>query len=72
MNLARTFEPVGILILLLLLMAPGAVAKSGNNVLPNIIVILTDDMGYGDIGAYGNTQIDTPHIDAIAQRGVRK
>jgi arylsulfatase A len=70
MNLARTFEPVGILILLLLLMAPGAVAKSGNNVLPNIIVILTDDMGYGDIGAYGNTQIDTPHIDAIAQRGV--
>ena len=40
MNLARTFESVGILILLLLLMAPGAVAKSGSNVLPNIIVIL--------------------------------
>ncbi|MBT5725888.1 MAG: sulfatase [Gammaproteobacteria bacterium] len=70
MNLARTFEPAGILILLLLLEAPGAVASSGNSVLPNIIVILTDDMGYGDIGAYGNTQIDTPHIDAIAQRGV--
>ncbi|MFK8050569.1 MAG: sulfatase [Halioglobus sp.] len=37
---------------------------------PNIIVILTDDMGYGDLGVYGNRLIRTPHIDAIAQRGV--
>lgn len=37
---------------------------------PNIIVILTDDMGYGDLGAYGNQLIRTPHIDAIARRGV--
>ncbi|MEZ5429824.1 MAG: sulfatase-like hydrolase/transferase [Verrucomicrobiales bacterium] len=38
---------------------------------PNIIVILTDDMGYGDIGAHGCGDIPTPQIDAIARGGVR-
>lgn len=38
---------------------------------PNIIVILADDMGYGDIGAHGCGDIPTPQIDAIARRGVR-
>ena len=37
---------------------------------PNIIIILTDDMGYGDIGAYGATRIQTPHIDEMADRGL--
>lgn len=37
---------------------------------PNIVIILTDDMGYGDIGAYGNSLIRTPHIDALADRGL--
>ena len=39
--------------------------------LPNVIIILADDLGYGDIGIYGNREIKTPHIDAIASRGVR-
>lgn len=38
---------------------------------PNILIILTDDMGYGDIGAYGATRIRTPHIDALAKTGLR-
>ncbi len=38
---------------------------------PNIIVILADDLGYGDLGAYGQTRIKTPHIDKIAKQGVR-
>ena len=37
---------------------------------PNIIYILTDDLGYGDIGVYGATDIMTPNIDYLANNGV--
>ncbi|MGI9285567.1 MAG: sulfatase family protein [Pseudomonadales bacterium] len=37
---------------------------------PNIVIILADDMGFGDIGANGATKIKTPNIDAIAAAGV--
>ena len=38
---------------------------------PNVVLILADDLGYGDIGANGGKTIATPHIDALARRGVR-
>ena len=38
---------------------------------PNIVFIMADDMGYGDIGCYGSTKIQTPHMDRIAQEGMR-
>ena len=38
---------------------------------PNVIYILCDDMGYGDLGCYGQPFIDTPHIDRMAQEGMR-
>ena len=38
---------------------------------PNVILILVDDMGYGDLGCYGGKAIPTPHIDALARGGMR-
>jgi arylsulfatase A-like enzyme len=38
---------------------------------PNIIFILADDLGYGDLGCYGSTKINTPNIDALAKSGIQ-
>jgi len=38
---------------------------------PNVIIILTDDMGYGEISCYNKNQIPTPNIDQLAKEGVR-
>ncbi len=38
---------------------------------PNIIVILGDDVGYGDVGCYGATKVKTPNVDRLASEGVR-
>jgi len=46
--------------------APAAAADK-----PNVIVIVGDDMGYADIGVHGCREIPTPHIDSLAQHGVR-
>ena len=51
----------------LLLMVAGAAAQRR----PNIVFILADDLGYGDLGCYGQTEIQTPHIDALANLGMR-
>ncbi len=38
---------------------------------PNVVFILVDDMGYGDIGPFGVTDIKTPHLDRLAREGVK-
>ncbi|MEN8775046.1 MAG: N-acetylgalactosamine-6-sulfatase, partial [Akkermansiaceae bacterium] len=38
---------------------------------PNILMILADDMGYGDLGCYGSLQIETPVLDKLAAAGIR-
>lgn len=38
---------------------------------PNIVVILADDLGYGDLSCYGATKIQTPHCDRLASEGMR-
>jgi arylsulfatase len=57
---------------LFLFLAPFAAAaeppKSG---MPNIVVILSDDLGYGDLGCFGHPKIQTPHLDQLAKDGLR-
>jgi arylsulfatase A len=38
---------------------------------PNIVFVLADDMGYGDLGVYGNTRVKTPNLDRLAAEGAR-
>ena len=38
---------------------------------PNFVLILFDDLGYGDLGAYGNRALRTPHLDRLAREGAR-
>lgn len=38
---------------------------------PNVVLIITDDVGHGDIGSYGAPDIKTPHVDRLAKEGVR-
>ena len=59
------------------MMGAGMLAAACPNVLsaekttpPNIIFILCDDMGYGDLGCYGQKYIHTPNIDRMAQEGM--
>jgi arylsulfatase A-like enzyme len=49
------------------LTAPSTEAKPK----PNIIYILADDLGYGELGSYGQTKIKTPNLDRLAEQGVR-
>ena len=50
------------------LAGPALAAASGR---PNVVFILADDLGYGDVGSYGCTDIRTPHIDSIGRQGMR-
>jgi arylsulfatase A len=38
---------------------------------PNIVLIFIDDLGYGDIGPFGNSSLKTPHLDKLAQEGMK-
>jgi len=49
---------------------PG-VAFSAEAERPNVIVILVDDLGWGDLSCYGSPNVKTPHIDTLARDGMR-
>jgi arylsulfatase A-like enzyme len=50
---------------------PFRVKAADNDKKPNIIFIMADDMGYGDLGCYGQKKIKTPNIDRVAKDGMR-
>jgi arylsulfatase A-like enzyme len=49
----------------------GQAADPASGRLPNVVIVYADDLGYGDIGAYGAPRIRTPHVDRLAAEGVR-
>ena len=60
-----------IVVALLLLVAPAFSAVAHAATKPNILVIMADDLGYGDVSCYGATELTTPHIDRLAAEGLR-
>ena len=54
-----------------LLQTAVAAAESEKAARPNIILIMADDLGYGDISCYGSAKIKTPNIDALAKSGMK-
>ena len=70
----RSFETgrhgaLAALAVIVLAVAAGCRAAADDR--PNIILVITDDQGYGDVGAHGNTMIRTPHLDALHAQSVR-
>ena len=64
MNYSRFFIAAGTLALL-------SSCENKVDVKPNIVYFLADDLGYSEVGAYGQTKIETPNIDRLAEQGMR-
>ncbi len=62
----RFFFTLGVI----LVFSAGLLAQS-NTQKPNIILIVADDLGYGDAGCYGQKKIETPNIDKLAKQGLK-
>lgn len=75
-DLIRPLRRWGSALLVLLLVAgagsphTSAEAPDESRRKPNLIFILADDLGYGDLGCFGQTNFDTPHLDKMAEEGI--
>lgn len=71
------FKTFAALSLLTVLLSPAAADESSSPALasgtrqPNIVFIMADDLGYGDVSCYGQTKFSTPRIDSLAQQGMK-
>ena len=54
----------------IVLLLTGIAVFAASAASPNILIILADDMGYGDMGCMGSKRLKTPHLDALAASGV--
>ena len=58
-----------ILLVVIALLADTGLACAAEK--PNVILLMSDDQGWGDVGFNGNEKLDTPHLDAMAAAGIR-
>ena len=61
----------GLLTLLVALIHGTSLADGADPSRPNVVILFTDDMGYGDLACYGHPSIKTPNIDRLADDGIR-
>jgi len=59
-----------VIAVVLLSLAYDAAASAADR-LPNVVLIFADDLGYGDIGPFGNSKLKTPHLDRLAAEGMK-
>jgi arylsulfatase A-like enzyme len=52
-------------------LAAAGTAQQPRDVRPNVVLIITDDMGWSDLGSYGATDVATPNIDSLARDGIK-
>uniref|UniRef100_A0A8C0ZU90 Steryl-sulfatase n=1 Tax=Castor canadensis TaxID=51338 RepID=A0A8C0ZU90_CASCN len=62
---------VSVLLSVLLTLGPSCSHLTTSGPRPNILLLMADDLGIGDVGCYGNTTLRTPNIDLLADQGVR-
>ena len=68
----KTLKAIAVAMLVVLMFKCTATAPPEKKpTLPNILLIYADDLGYGDVGAYGATALKTPNMDQLANGGVR-
>jgi arylsulfatase A len=63
--------PLALSLVVLANLALAAQASAPSTSRPNIVFIMADDLGYGDVGAYGQSKIHTPRLDRMAREGTR-
>lgn len=71
MTRPRPFLPLALLLVLLLPPPFVSFAAPAADPRPNFLVILCDDLGWGDLAGYGHPRIETPHLDRLAREGMR-
>lgn len=64
-------NPVRVILATMFLAALAAGAEPKPVGKPNVIIILSDDLGYGSLGCYGNSDLKTPNVDRLAREGIR-
>lgn len=67
----KFLKPLVIFLAIILLLANCRKKEAHNHIRPNVILILTDDQGYGDLSLHGNDSLMTPHLDFLGSHGVQ-